>query len=181
MIPVDYEDSLYEHVSDKRYENRSRFYLLPSLALLESAAEFVPIISMIGAIGTSYNGGVYLYINVQKNSHLVSNLIKKLQQNNELESEFMLNSKIHVIVVKPEINYNAFLEGNYTKIYTKKQINTCWPKPGIIKAILTKDPKFKPLFIEYILEQFGNNIDPANISTEQFDIPPNLKQEIYDH
>lgn len=187
MITTDYFGSLADHINDVKYQNRSRLYLLPALSLLKSNVTLYKLASFINAVGTSEQGGIYLYVNLNKPA-IIKEVIDTLSLNNELEREFIINTKTHVIVVKPPINYDAFLQGEYTKIYTPAQIKKCFPDEGLIKAILKKQEiatvlgiqiNVKNNFIRYVQKEFNIKGGESDISTDQYDIPPSLSQETY--
>ena len=97
--------------------------------------------------------------------------------------EYIYNKGIHVVEIRPPINYSAFLEGEYSKIYTPEQLKKCFnhkPKPeSDTLKILRKDIEYFPKYFEYIKRQFGENLKEDSVRThKEYDLPPNLNQEI---
>jgi len=121
-------------------------------------------------------GGLCLFI---RSKDFCRDLIKTLRENNELEGEYIYNKQIHVIEIRPDINYTSFLEGEYTKIYTKDQLKRCFRPDSKLLMILEKDPRYFNEYFQFIRKQFGNNITESSVRDhKQYDMMPNLNQEI---
>ena len=122
------------------------------------------------------NGNLHLFV---KSKTFCRELIESLKQNNELVEEYIYNRQIHVVVIRPDINYSAFLEGEYTKIYTPQQLIKCFRPDSEALMVLKKDQRYFPKYYKFIKKQFGENISEDSVKTHgQYDLPPNLNQEI---
>ena len=119
-------------------------------------------------------------------------MLETLKRNNELIDEYIYSRNIHVLEIRPDIDYTAFLEGEYSKIYTKQQLRRCFNHIGdklpngfvVISEsdslqVLSKNPEYFPKYVKYIKKQFGESTKESAIKEhKEYDIPPNLNQEI---
>ena len=119
-------------------------------------------------------------------------MVKVLKENNELVDEYIFNKGIHVVEVRPDINYSAFLEGRYSEIYTPAQLKKCFwfkgdktPDGKVVTEespalqVIKKNPDYFPKYFEYIKKQFGQNLKEDSVRDhKEYDLPPNLNQEI---
>lgn len=122
------------------------------------------------------NGNLHLFV---KSKTFCRELIESLKQNNELVEEYIYNRQIHVVVIRPDVNYLAFLEGEYTKIYTPQQLVKCFRPDSEALMVLKKDQRYFPKYYKFIKRQFGENISEDSVKEHsQYDLPPNLNQEI---
>jgi hypothetical protein len=95
----------------------------------------------------------------------------------------------HMIVVKfPEDlfeAYDKFIEGKYSKMYTKDEISMFFRKEGESKDVITRNIKMIPVFIERIKESFGDTteITKKEILNEamEFDFPPERQKEFFNY
>lgn len=158
------------------YLNRTRLYLLPAVNLLKSLPEIAKLKKNINTVTTLYDGGLKLFI---KNNSSIRDLIQSLKDNHEYIDDYIYSKNIHVVVLKPNINYTAFLEGRYSEIYTKEQLVKCFDSKSDILKILKKDPIYLKKYIKYIKDQFGESIRESSIKDhKEYDIIPCLNQEI---
>lgn len=167
----------FEDCIDDKYINRCWLYLRPSLMLLKSRNELLKIKSQM--VGCSIdNNALLLFLKLKPSNASLQDAINALKFNNELIDEYIFSKTLHVIKISPDINYDAFLEGAYSRIYTAEQINICFPFPGKVKSILTKDADYKSKYITFIQECFGNDIREDSLTEHsEYDIPPCLNQE----
>ena len=92
------------------------------------------------------NGNLHLFV---KSKTFCRELIESLKQNNELVEEYIYNRQIHVVVIRPDINYSAFLEGEYTKIYTPQQLIKCFRPDSEALMVLKKDQRYFPKYYKF--------------------------------
>ncbi len=158
------------------YNNRTRLYLLPAVNLLKSLSEIAKLKKNITAVTTNFEGGLNIYI---KANDMVRSLVSTLKQNKELIDEYIYSKNIHVVCVRPPIDYDAFLQGEYSRIYTKDQLVRCFDSKSEVLKILTKDPSYFKSYVQFIKKQFGEEIREDVIKEhKEFDMPPNINQEI---
>jgi len=113
-----------------------------------------------------------------KDNTFLNKLIEELKTNKEYVDDYIWSKNIHVVEVRPEINYSAFLEGEYSKIYTKQQLSKCFLPTADAYKIMTKDPSYFNKYYEFIKKQFGDVKKSSVLEHKEFDIPPCLNQEI---
>lgn len=119
-------------------------------------------------------------------------MVTTLQKNGELVDEYIYNRGIHVVEIRPDIDYMAFLEGRYSEIYTPAQLRKCFNHIGdrinkdfvVISEsdqlqVLKKSPEYFPKYVKYIKKQFGESTKESSIREhKEYDMMPNLNQEI---
>lgn len=117
-------------------------------------------------------------------------LIHELKKNNEYIDDRLHTESVYSIKVAPEINYDAFIEGRYTDIYSLNQINRVFTPDSITKKVLTKDPEYKQTYVDMLNSWFNtrNTIDflelresGNRVPISQYDIPPCLNQELVEY
>lgn len=127
-----------------------------------------------------------------KTNNFTKELVQTLKENNELVDEYIYNKGIHVVEIRPDIDYTAFLEGRYSEIYTPSQLKKCFNHVGdrinkdfVVAVesdqlqILKRNPEYFPKYVEYIRKQFGESIKIESIKAhKEYDMMPNLNQEI---
>ena len=117
----------------------------------------------------------------QTNVHL-QEAIQTLKKYEELADEDIFSKSLHKIVVSPNICYDAFLEGAYSQIYNRKQLDICFPNNIKIKQVLTKDPQYEEEYLKFLKQCFGNSVKKEHLTEHtEYDIPPCLNQEIYNY
>lgn len=98
------------------------------------------------------------------------------------------NGNLHVVVLKipfPE-TLDLFLQGQYSKMYTKDQIKNWVPETIEINGhvektsiyqVLTKDPKYFDTFRNKVIDELGVRESSINYKSE-YDLPPYYPNEI---
>lgn len=92
---------------------------------------------------------------------------------------------LHVVVVKlpfPE-KLHKFIKGNYSEMYSEEELHKWFPKYyKKVKTdqwcVLTKDPEYKPRFIQQLKEEFGDLKILEKDLDGELDFPPVFKNEI---
>ena len=105
-------------------------------------------------------------------------LIDILKKNNELVDEYIYSKGIHVVEVRPDIDYTAFLEGRYSEIYTQEQFKKCFNGKGPTSRIIMKDPNYFNEYYKFIVKQFGHVTESSVKEHKEYDMLPCLNQEI---
>lgn len=160
------------------YINRSAIYLLPALNLLKERAILDGLVrEHILGVSTTENGGIALYV---KPFTGLRKLITILQESGDLTRDEILNKNIHVLWFHPDINYNAFLSGEYSKIYDPAQLIKCVNPKSTAYKILTKTNEVE--FKQYVSREF--NVPESTVVLNDYsehDIPPFYEQEMYEY
>lgn len=102
------------------------------------------------------------------------------------DSFLHIESRKHMLVIAfpliMEDVYNKFIEGKYSKMYTKEEIERYFSEPirAHTKAILTKSQEGQQKFIYLIKELFGTSLTLSDIKeyNPEYDLPP-LRTEEY--
>ena len=181
MILYNSKERIEDCIGDTKYVNRCWLYLKPSLMLLKSSSELLKIKEQIVAVSLDITEcRLCLYIKLKPTNIDLVNAIKALAHNFELVDESIFGKQLHKIVVAPDINYNAFLEGAYSKIYTPEQVEICFKSESTIKQIITKDKNYEDDYLIFLNKCFNGHIKKDSITEySEYDIPPCLNQEIY--
>lgn len=95
----------------------------------------------------------------------------------------------HMLVIKfPESHfdvYDKFIDGKYSKMYTKDEVNKFFRKEGESRDVVTRSKKMIPVFIERIKASFGETtkITEQEISREgmEYDFPPEQQKEFFNY
>ncbi len=185
MIPY---DSKQKFIPGSGFLNRTRIYLYPSIVLLNSYKDGFSKVRDIFMCCSYSNESIIIYYQYQNNISVLRNLVSLLKTNNELLEHGLFNADIYYIRVKPEINYSAFEEGSYSKIYTPKQIQRVFSANSKTRQVLEKHPDAKQRFVDNLNEWFNTHrtIDDLEITNgkrvplKEYDIPPCMNQEIYE-
>lgn len=180
MILYNSKEQFGDCISDTKYVNRCWLYLRPALMLLKSRDVLLKSRAQMTACSIE-NETLCLYFKLKPTNIDLLNCIKVLQSNNELVDEGIFSKSLHKIRVKPDISYNAFLEGNYSQIYTKDQIQICFPEESKIKQVITKNKDYEDEYFQFLRKCFGNSLRKTDIVMNEYDIPPCLNQEIYNY
>lgn len=99
--------------------------------------------------------------------------------------DLLKSNKMMVIIQVPERffdTYDSFLEGNYSKMYTRQEIEILFNNEKKIKQyhILTKDKKSFNDFIDSVSKEF--HISPSELSginPKEWELPLKRKEEIF--
>lgn len=106
--------------------------------------------------------------------------------------DYIYDDKHHMLVLKlkPGI-VDLFLNGEYDKLYTEEELDICFQKTIIkdgieyendTRRILEKNSSYKNLFVTYLNKEFNTNLNNSDIKDDvQYDIPPVLKEEIFNY
>jgi len=103
------------------------------------------------------------------------------------------NPTTHIIVIKLPEHYTDlltnFIQGNYTKLYTKEQIDFLFnnaTKQDLQRKILTKHSTIYNNFIQKINIEFNTNLTLSDFISEggdlkEVELPPNLSEEVFNY
>ncbi len=197
------------------FKNRTLHFITPSLKLY--GEEFVIKYKTLACLGTGLgnkyldpDNNIYSLFDVNGKSKYDVYLDKKdarlqftyilswLKQQPYYVNDYPFDSGMtgyqHMIVLKAPsfVNINAFLDGNYSSIYPKEQLEQLYPDyivtpdgkkvVNITKLILTKNKKYEPNFITNVKEEFGTKLEPTDINDgTEFDFPPKLVNEVFNY
>jgi hypothetical protein len=181
-------------ISNKLYINRTATYLLPLMKAYddEFAKLFTRVVSNPIAFGIDdhkgphYENCLYSLFIPNENFHL----IEKMEEYPQFKDHYVFNdSKYHMLVVElPRDVMGNFLEGNYSMLLSKDEIEKFYKKKirknrrdkyTKVYSTVTKLPARKIEFIEELLEDFGHA--PHDSEIHEYDYPPILNQEIFNY
>lgn len=181
-------DSAEQFKVSRGYINRTRIYLYPSIVTLKSYLSLKALKDNF--LCCSYQDqSIVLYYD-RKNTLGIHTALKVLKDNNEYVKDYMHNENVYAIVISPELNYNAFEEGDYTGIYSQEMLKKSFTSDSKTKQVLTKDPSYKQYFVDMLNEWFNtkhsiDNLelrdDGSRVEIQQYDFPPCLNQEILNY
>lgn len=173
------KDVLSKSLSMSKYINRSMLYIKPAFLLLMSKKEFSAINHTIVGCGITPDYNIVYFLN--DTNKLTYDLIAALIKNNEYVKDFPHSKNIHAVIIESPIKIENFLQGEYTKIYTKEQLDICFPKNTKQYKILSKDSSYKPEYLKFLNRCFNTTLNIDDIENHiQWDIPPQLENELYD-
>lgn len=93
----------------------------------------------------------------------------------------------HMVVIKfPESHidvYDKFIEGKYSKMYCKNELERFFPKDSEAKNVLTKSLSIRDIFIKKINESFGTSLTAKDLKNEgmEYDFPPEKQKEFFNY
>jgi len=105
----------------------------------------------------------------------------------------LLKSNKHIIALQIPIHYTDiltnFIQGNYTKLYTKQQINFLFnniQKQEKQTKILTKHTTIYNEFIQKVNKEFNTKLTLSDFISEggdlkEVELPPNLSDEVFNY
>jgi hypothetical protein len=181
-------------IKDDVYLNRTAMYLLPLMKAYgdEFLKNFSKVISTPKAFGIDdYKGPHYdnaLYALFKPNEHFLT--IEKIRNHEAYLDDYVFSDpKYQVLVVRlPREVIVNFLEGNYSKIINKVEIEKFYKKKvrkngkenyTKVYSVVKKLPHQRQAFINEVWEDFKSNIEGSVI--EEYDYPPILSQEIFNY
>lgn len=182
-------DSEEEFVVKRGYINRTKIYLYPAVVLLKSYKPFIVNLKDSFLCCSYNNEKIVLYYD-RKNTVGIHQLLVALKDNSEYVNDYMHNENVYAIEIKPDLNYSAFEEGNYTGIYSIDQINRTFTRESKTRKVLTKDLEYKQSYVDLLNEWFNTNHsieslesrdDGSRVEISQFDIPPQMNQELLNY
>lgn len=181
MILYNSKERFEDCISESKYVNRCWLYLKPSLMLLKSRDTLLKIKDQMVGCSIEHNT-LCLYVRLKPTNINLQECIKSLEKNNELVGESIFSKTLHKLVLKPDINIDAFIEGAYSQIYTKDQLKLCFPNDIKIRQVLMKDPQYEDEYLMFLKQCFGNSVKKEHLTEHtEYDIPPCLNQEIYNY
>jgi len=181
-------DSAEEFRVSRGYINRTRIYLYPSIVTLKSYPQLRALRDNF--LCCSYGKDSIILYYDRKNTLGIHTALTTLKQNNEYVNDYMHNENVYAIAISPELNYNAFEEGNYTAIYSQDMLKRSFTSDSKTKQVLTKDPGYKQMFVDMLNEWFNtkhsiDNLelrdDGSRVEIKEYDLPPCLNQEILNY
>ena len=200
---------------DELHVNRTFKYLYP--CLIELGPAFIGKLNKFVKLGIfitdmnyyTLNTCLYLVINVSpyRAGYLLEEYRKEFQEflywfkmQDFYETDYCYQTNFHIIVVKlPEIlssSIDSFMSGEYSKIFTKEQINKYFKPISLIdpimeekrnkeiqdtKSILTKDKAYIETYAKRVNKEYQTNVSPKYFQNVELDKPPYLPNEILNY
>jgi len=91
-------------------------------------------------------------------------------------------SPLHMFIIKfPEKYYDAFETfkiGDYSKMYSKEDIDKFFNNQPQYRRVLIRDRKYKIKFIEEVNREFGTQLKPED-DVKEYDFPPTRESEVF--
>lgn len=177
------------------YKNKTLRYIAPTLK--GYGKEFVGLLNKlpinaftIGDLNYCDSLSDYIYLVVSTvNLNQFNSFIEYVSNKDYFVDDYIysLSNRQHCIVLKNPVPYviDNFLAGKYSEMYPEEIINRFFMKTVTIKniehytdvyAILTKRPEYIKKFQEYLLLDFGANIEVD--SNTELDYPPIIGEEV---
>lgn len=181
------------------YPNKTNRFVAPALAdwgdeFLTILNTITPFIRGIGINDQKYYNfiGKYLFICVKPFSNL-QDVLEIFRQHRAYEHDYY-RDKSHILVTKLPSEHKdvllRFVLGKYSKMYDSDSIDRLFPKTFIkgrteiinnTYRILKKDITYAPIFQEKLKELYGATIYPSVDEILEYEVPPNLEDEIFDY
>ena len=183
------------------YSNKTLKYLVPALNFygptLKSKINLIFKLSF-GIFDTLLEG---TYLEGQKNIYiLIDKKVKpdsydnfmqwiKLQEYYVTDYAFdeLEEGRQHMLVLAfpPELGdaYTKFLEGKYSKMYTKDEIENYFEGRIEAKKVFSRHPDAKNNFVSTIRKTFNTSLIEADFKTEifEYDLPPVKEEEFFNY
>jgi hypothetical protein len=184
----------------KLYENKTLKYLVPALRIYgETFKAKVNLVYKIAfGISDSLLEGSYLegqpnlFMLVDRtvypnNFNNFTNWIKTHESyvtdypyGSELDARFHM----FVLAFPPHLGdaYSKFLDGRYSKMYTKDEIEFFFEGRESTKTVLTKRISAIPTLLEKISHEFGENLSYEEVKGfNEYDLPPKKEEEFFNY
>lgn len=182
--------------TDEIVPNKSRKYLLPCLK--EYGTEFVEKLNgvykvaigigdiIVSKRGFKHEKHLFLLLDSYIAHSYFTEFLCYIKQHESYQDDYVYGnitkSTYHMIVLKiPERFYDTFETfklGEYSKMYSKTDIETFFSNHPRYKKILVKDAKYKIKFAEELNNFYQTTIKPEDIKGE-LDFPPQESEEIF--
>lgn len=189
---------------DELIINRTLKYLVPALVLYgkEFIAKLNSLKTLAVGIGdqiSKHENCIYIlfdvngkrqygrYIDIQKAKKDFKFMLTWLREQPFYVQDYPYDSGTnghqHMVVLKLPIENLVmnFLKGNYSKLYTKHQIENFFAKKDLHQYfVLKKDVHCLQEYIEILKSEYGVNLTIDDVfHHKEYDIPPNLNEEIF--
>jgi hypothetical protein len=185
------------------YVNKTLKYLVPALlyygdtfkAKLNTVQKLAFGLFDMNLVGSHLEGqkNIYMLIDMAVRADLFFNFLDWVRHQDYYVTDYVADSVLgnesrrHMVVIAfpliMEDVYDKFLEGKYSKMYTKKEIESYFSDNSKVttKAVLTKSLAGKQFFVNLIKETYDTTITDYDIRQEnpEFDIPPINQEEIF--
>lgn len=183
------------------YVNKTLKYLLPCLKLYGES--FIVKLNSVFNLafglhdsvldGTEYEGQKLIYILSDKfyQPAKFQNFLNYVKHQPYYVMDYAFDDiekgRQHMLVIKfPDTHhdvYDKFIEGKYSKMYTKDEIRTFFSKESEAKDVITRSSSIRPAFIEKIYNSFNTRITETDIITYgmEYDFPPEMQKEFFNY
>lgn len=200
----------------KLYENRTWLYLYPSLRfygddLMDKLSTFFKIATGVGDTNFQKKDNcIFILIDLnlpfsekslRKYRTDFSNFLDWVSYKPYYKDNYIFNEEKyqHMIVLKLPTNlkggYSHFITGEYSKMYTSKQIDYFFDikegvDPSIVKRneriakarkVFTRSKELLPEFVADVNKKFGTQNPESDFINADLDYPPNKKEEIFNY
>lgn len=170
--------SRLEHNIKRSFINKSREYLWPSIVLLKSYQDIKSVVPSIITVGAGIQSclGLTLFFQVT-DFDKITQIISRAKEHGEYLMDTIIDTDIHAIVLKCPVDINAFLKGEYSKIYTDNQLRVVKEDK---RRILQRDQSARDAFIQKVIDVAGDLRSDTieHLTKGEYDFPPVYQQEI---
>ncbi len=174
-----------EPIPSKVYINRCLMYLGPTINLYSQST--IGLISRLNILIYATEDVIYTQVKRPSNQYLLYLIctvpgglnarrqfakdLRYLRLSSEYTDDYVFNLRqrtLHAVVLKCKHKdaYNHFKAGEFSKMYTKSELGKLgireFTSQGVLNKpylVLTKDPRYLPVFNQDVQEYFGTNID----------------------
>jgi len=203
MVLCNKEQQSMEITLGKLYSNRTVKYLVPALnyygPTLKTKLNLVFKLA-IGIHDTLLSGShlegqknIFILVDKAVRPDLFQNFMDWVKHQEYYVTDYVYDSILenhsrkHMIVLAfpPSLGdaYDKFLEGKYSKMYTKTEITQFFSdeNKGLAKDVLTRHPLAKIQFKQMIKSMFDVVLEEQDFKTEvfEYDVPPSKEEEFF--
>lgn len=184
----------------KLYENKTLKYLVPALRIYGETFKAKVNLVYKTAFGISDSLLEGSYLEGQRNLYMLvdrtvypkyfNNFSDWIKTHESYVTDYPygseLDARFHMFVIAfpPHLGdaYMKFLEGKYSKMYTKDEIEYFFEGRDTIKTILNKRISAIPTFLEKISKEFGEKLTYEEVKDfPEYDIPPKKEEEFFNY
>lgn len=189
---ISYGDEFMKHIKN----NNILFYGIQDYGIhkTEGSRKIKPNVYMLFDVNGAKKYGNYL--NIHQGRYDFAKSLQYFQRHHSYKMDYCYDSNknghLHVVVLSlphPE-KFHYFMKGQYSKMYTEKEIMSWFGKyiekkegKSIIQyktkqyCVLSHDKDYFPKFKDEVFEEFGTVLSDNEINME-YDFPPHLNNEI---
>ncbi len=186
----------------KIYANRTRSFLLP--VVKEHGSVFLHYISSIFKVavgiddyklrehGYRFDSHLFFLINTVSSRKHFLNALEWFRTHDSYAFDYpfdnLVSGHMHMIVIQIpsefKRSYKQFIKGNYSKMYTKEQIERVFSPDSDNLKIFNPNRKVKEEFVELVNKDFGTSLTVADFEGEkelEVEYPFNRMEEIFNY
>lgn len=129
-------------------------------------------------------------VDIEKNRFIRNvDLIKKHTINGQpilINSYKLKNSlleRVLVLNLPIDNSVNNFIQGKFSKIYTKEEVEKLFPKSNVInrdkqRGILLREEEYKQIFVNTLNKKFNTSLTVEEFDSDEYELPVNLEMDL---